>query len=92
MIDFFIETLNNEVTDMFGNLESTYQIDSSDINYEVLDNLEWIMNELLVVFDHLHKFCWSKFPVREIYFKVYYEHLNNLILKIIERNLTSTTW
>lgn len=83
MIDFFIETLNNEVTDMFGNLESTYQIDSSDINYEVLDNLEWIMNELLVVFDHLHKFCWSKFPVREIYFKVYYEHLNNLILKII---------
>lgn len=83
MIDFFIETLNNEVTDMFGNLESTYHIDSSDIDYEVLDNLEWIMNELLVVFDHLHKFCWTKFPVREIYFKVYYKHLNSLILKII---------
>ncbi|KAL6933126.1 hypothetical protein ACO0R3_002223 [Hanseniaspora guilliermondii] len=83
MIDFFIETLNNEVTDMFGNLESTYHLNTPEINYEVLDNLEWIMNELLVVFDHLYKFCWSKFPIREIYFKVYYEHLNNLILKII---------
>lgn len=84
-MDFFTKTLNDEVTDMFSNLESTYQVNTDEINYEVLDNLEWIMNELLVVFDHLHKFCWVKFPLREMYFKVYYQHLNSLIMNIINK-------
>lgn len=85
MMDFFIETLNAEVTEMFSNLESTYHVNTAEIDYEVLDNLEWIMNELLVVFVHLHKFCWVKFPIREIYFKAYYEHLNKLIMNILAK-------
>ncbi|XBW37548.1 hypothetical protein QEN19_003128 [Hanseniaspora menglaensis] len=82
---FFVATLNDEVTEMFVNLEETYEINTASPNYEVLGNLDWVLNELYVVFDHLHKFAFPEFPVREIYFKIFYTHLNKLILKIISK-------
>ena len=85
VMDFFVKTLDNEVSAMFSNLEETYAINTENPDYEVLNNLDWILNELYVVFDHLHRFAFPEFPLREIYFKTFYSHLNQVILKIIAK-------
>lgn len=86
MLSFFTATLDNEVGQMFSNVEDTYAINTETPDYDVLNNLDWILNELYVVFDHLYKFTFPEFPLREIYFKCFYVHLNKLILKIISKD------
>lgn len=79
--NFFFNKIKQSVQDMFVEVRKEYQ---GDKRFEVLSNLDWVINELLMVKEHVSKYCPEHWKIFDEYFKCYYEELHVLITELVE--------
>ncbi|CAL9729645.1 exocyst complex component Sec6p [Monosporozyma unispora] len=79
--NFFINNLKDSINSMFINVRETYFGDKA---YEVLNNLDWVFNELMIVREHLTKLSPTGWNIFNEYFDVYYHELNVLVNELVE--------
>lgn len=79
--NFFINKLKQSVQDMFIEVRKTYQGNNM---FEVLNNMDWIFNELSVVKDHLSKYCPEHWNIFNKFYELYYDELHILINQLVE--------
>lgn len=78
---FFSNKLRQSIEDMFVEVRKTYQ---GDKIFEVLDNMDWVFNELMVVKEHLSKYCPEGWNIFNTFYDLYYEELHLLINELVE--------
>lgn len=78
---FFSNKLRKSIQDMFIEVRKTYQ---GDQMFEVLNNMDWMFNELLVVKDHLAKYSPPDWNIFQTFYEFYYDELNQLINELVE--------
>ncbi|CCH60271.1 hypothetical protein TBLA_0C04750 [Henningerozyma blattae CBS 6284] len=78
---FFFEKIASSIADIFKEVRKEY---SGDRKFEVLENLDWVFNELLVVKEYLTKYGPSYWKLFEKYYGLYYEQMNQLINDLVE--------
>ncbi|QLG73258.1 hypothetical protein HG535_0E03420 [Zygotorulaspora mrakii] len=79
--NFFLNKLKQSVRDMFVEVRKEYQ---GEKRFEVLNSLDWVFNEVLVVKDHVTKYCPKYWNIFDEYFNIYYEELHILITELVE--------
>ncbi|CCE64920.1 hypothetical protein TPHA_0J00980 [Tetrapisispora phaffii CBS 4417] len=78
---FVFDTIRQSIQNIFIEVRREYQ---GERRFEVLENLDWVFNELLLVKDHLSKYCPEYLNIFDIYFEFYYDELNVLINELVE--------
>ena len=66
---------------MFVEVRKEYQ---DEKKFEVLNNLDWVFNELMMVKEHVSKYCPSHWKIFEKCFEYYYDELHLLINELVE--------
>lgn len=79
--NFFFNKIKQSIQDMFVEVRKEYQ---GDKRFEVLNNLDWVFNELLIVKEHLTKYCPSHWDIFSEYFNCYYDELHTLVSELVE--------
>ncbi|CCC70406.1 hypothetical protein NCAS_0E03360 [Naumovozyma castellii] len=79
--NFFFNKLKQSITDMFVEVRKEYQ---DEKKFEVLNNLDWVFNELMMVKEHVSKYCPSHWKIFEKCFEYYYDELHLLINELVE--------
>lgn len=79
--DFFLGKLRQSIKDMFVEVRKTY---SGDKKFEVLNNLDWVFNELAVVKTELAKYCPENWNIFNTFYEMYYEEVHVLINELVE--------
>ncbi|SMN19926.1 similar to Saccharomyces cerevisiae YIL068C SEC6 Essential 88kDa subunit of the exocyst complex, which mediates polarized targeting of secretory vesicles to active sites of exocytosis [Maudiozyma saulgeensis] len=79
--NFFLNKLRQSIEDMFVEVRKTYQ---GEKTFEVLENMDWVFNELMVVKEHLSKYCPEDWKVFKTFYELYYEELHLLINELVE--------
>ena len=79
--DFFLGKLRQSIKDMFVEVRKTY---SGEKKLEVLNNLDWVFNELAVVRTELTKYCPENWDIFSIFYEMYYEEVHVLINELVE--------
>ncbi|CAB4254009.1 similar to Saccharomyces cerevisiae YIL068C SEC6 Essential 88kDa subunit of the exocyst complex, which mediates polarized targeting of secretory vesicles to active sites of exocytosis [Maudiozyma barnettii] len=79
--NFFLNKLRQSIEDMFVEVRKTYQ---GEKTFEVLENMDWIFNELMVVKEHLSKYCPENWKIFNTFYELYYEELHLLINELVE--------
>ena len=80
-INFFHNNLKDSINEMFISVRQTY---SGEKRFEVLNNLDWVFNELMIVKDYLTKYTPDRWNIFQEYFDIYYHELNLLINELVE--------
>lgn len=80
-INFFYNNLKDTIKEMFISVRETY---SNEKKFEVLHNLDWVFNELMIVKDYLTKYTPNHWNIFQHYFDIYYHELNLLINELVE--------
>lgn len=80
-MNFLKNNLKDSINEMFISVRETY---SGDDKFEVLNNLDWVFNELMIVKEHLTKFTPEHWDIFQEYFQLYYNELNLLINELVE--------
>lgn len=80
-VNFFYNNLKDSINEMFISVRETY---SNDKKYEVLNNLDWVFNELMIVKEHITNFTPGRWNIFNQYFELYYQELNLLINELVE--------
>ncbi|AJR45428.1 Sec6p [Saccharomyces cerevisiae YJM1273] len=78
---FLINGINNSISEMFGEMREKYV---GDQKFDVLDNMDWIFNELIIVKEHIANCCPPHWNIFEVYFDQYYKELHSLITDLVE--------
>ncbi|AET38975.1 SNARE-binding exocyst subunit SEC6 Ecym_3494 [Eremothecium cymbalariae DBVPG len=78
--EFFFKTLEKSIVELFIDVRKEY---SGERQFEVLDNLDWIFNELILAKDHLSKLCPKDWDIFQKYYNAFYKALNGLITELI---------
>lgn len=78
--EFFFKEIKKSIQDMFVEVRKTYD---GDKKFEVLNNLDWVFNELIIAKTHLSKYCPSHWQIFHKYYQYYYEELNKLIQELV---------
>jgi len=79
---FFLEKIEESIHEIFINCYETYQ--SKENIFEILDNLDWVFNDLICVKQELIKLIPKRWNIFKIYYDFYYKELNIIINKLIE--------
>ncbi|GCE99069.1 SNARE-binding exocyst subunit S6 [Zygosaccharomyces mellis] len=79
--NFFLNKLKQSVQDMFIELRKEYD---GDKKFGVLNNLDWVFNELMVVKEHVTQHCPEHWHIFDLYFETYYEEMHALITELVE--------
>lgn len=79
--NFFFNKLRQSVQDMFVEVRKEYQ---GERRFEVINNLDWVFNELLIVKEHLSKYCPGYWDIFGDYFSCYYDELHTLVTELVE--------
>ncbi|SCU91514.1 LADA_0F10440g1_1 [Lachancea dasiensis] len=77
---FTFNTIKKSISDMFVEVRAEYQ---GEKRFEVLENLDWVFNELMVVREHVSKLCPGHWQLFKKYYDYYYAELNNLITELV---------
>ncbi|CCK72783.1 SNARE-binding exocyst subunit SEC6 KNAG_0L01630 [Huiozyma naganishii CBS 8797] len=78
---FFHNKLKQSIQDMFVEVRKTY---TGDKKFEVLNNLDWVFNELIVVKSILVNYTPSHWNIFQVFYELYYAELNMLINELVE--------
>ncbi|QLQ80596.1 hypothetical protein HG537_0D05970 [Torulaspora globosa] len=79
--NFFFNKIKQSVQEMFVEVRKEYQ---GEKRFEVINNLDWVFNELLIVKEHLTKYCPGHWDIFGKYFACYYDELNSLVNELVE--------
>lgn len=79
--NFFFNKIKQSVQDMFVEVRKEYQ---GDKRFDVLNNLDWVFNELLIIKEHLTKYSPPHWDIFGEYFDVYYQELHSLVSELVE--------
>ncbi|AQZ14498.1 SEC6 (YIL068C) [Zygosaccharomyces parabailii] len=79
--NFFFNKIKQSVQDMFVEVRKEYE---GDKKFDVLNNLDWVFNELMVVKENVAKCCPEHWQIFDTYFKTYYEELHLLITELVD--------
>lgn len=66
-INFFHNNLKDSINEMFISVRQTY---SGEKRFEVLNNLDWVFNELMIVKDYLTKYTPDRWNIFQEYFDI----------------------
>lgn len=78
---FFMNAIRKSIVEVFEEVRSQYHDESK---FEVLNNMDWVFNELIVVRDYVSPLAPSHWKLFERYFEFYYEELHKLITELVE--------
>ncbi|SCU92435.1 LAMI_0E10396g1_1 [Lachancea mirantina] len=78
--DLFFSTIDRSISEMFVEVRKTYD---GEKKFEVLNNLDWVINELLIVKSHLCELCPENWKLFDVFFDAYYRELHNLITGLV---------
>ncbi|AAS51181.2 ACL047Wp [Eremothecium gossypii ATCC 10895] len=78
--EFFFSTIRKSIAELFVDVRKEY---AAEKQFDVLENLDWIFNELVIAKDHLCRLCPSEWDIFRVYYTAYYEELNGLITELI---------
>ncbi|SCU79978.1 LAFA_0B06810g1_1 [Lachancea sp. 'fantastica'] len=78
--EFMFDTIRKSITEMFVEVRKEYQ---GEKRFEVLQNLDWVFNELMVVKEHVTKLCPAHWQIFKRYFDMYYTELNALVTELV---------
>lgn len=78
--NFLFKTIQKSIQDMFVEVRKEYQ---GDKQFELLNNLDWVLNELIIAKEHLPKYCPDRWRIFHIYYEYYYTELNKLITELV---------
>ncbi|EDO14543.1 hypothetical protein Kpol_259p6 [Vanderwaltozyma polyspora DSM 70294] len=70
--EFLFEKIRQSIQDMFIEVRKEYQ---GDKRFDVLANLDWVFNELLVVKKHVKKFCPAYWDIFSKYYDLYLDEI-----------------
>lgn len=79
---FFLDKIEESIRDIFQNCYETYQ--QKENMFEILDNLDWVFQDLICVKLDLTKLVPARWNIFKIYYDFYYRELNILINRLIE--------
>lgn len=79
--NFFFNKLQQSIKDMFVEVRKTYY---DETQFEVLNNLDWIFNELIIAKNGLTKYSPTHWNIFEKFYDLYYDELNTLINELVE--------
>lgn len=79
--NFFFNKVKQSVRDMFVEVRNEYQ---GEKRFDVLNNLDWVFNELLMIKEHLTKYCPPHWDIFGEYFELYYQELHSLVSELVE--------
>lgn len=79
--NFVFDKIRQSIQDMFIEVRKEYQ---GERRFEVLENLDWIFNELLIVKEHISKYTPAYWKIFDKYFSLYFDELNLLIIELVE--------
>ncbi|CDO93076.1 unnamed protein product [Kluyveromyces dobzhanskii CBS 2104] len=77
----FFTTIKKAIQEMFTEVRNEY---SGDKKFEVLNNLDWVFNELIVVRDHVTPLGPAHWKLFDRYFEFYYDEVHKLITELVE--------
>ncbi|AMD19977.1 HCL174Cp [Eremothecium sinecaudum] len=77
---FLFNAIDQAIKDLFEDVRKEY---SGSRRFEVLDNLDWVFNDLVIAKDHLSKFSPADLDMFSKYYDSYYKELNRLVLELI---------
>ncbi|KAH3902742.1 SNARE-binding exocyst subunit SEC6 SCDLUD_000330 [Saccharomycodes ludwigii] len=78
---FMIEVINRSIREMFVEVRKEY---TGDKKFEVINNLDWVLNELFVAQKHLTECCPRSLDIFKIYFDAYYKEMKSLMSELVE--------
>lgn len=78
---FFLSTIHKGIQEMFTEVRNEY---SGDKKFDVLNNLDWVFNELMVVRDHVTPLGPAHWKLFERYFEFYYDEIHKLITELVD--------
>ncbi|KAL3232922.1 Exocyst complex component SEC6 [Nakaseomyces bracarensis] len=79
--NLLMNKIRQSIQDMFIEVRKEYQ---GDKRFEVLSNLDWVFNELLVVKDYLTKYTPPYWNIFDKYYEFYYDEIHILINELVE--------
>lgn len=79
--NFFLNKLQQSIRDMFVEVRKTYH---GETQFEVLNNLDWIFNELIIAKNSLVNLAPPHWNIFEKFYDLYYRELNTLINELVE--------
>ncbi|SCU82551.1 LANO_0B06678g1_1 [Lachancea nothofagi CBS 11611] len=74
------DTIKRSISEMFIEVRKEYQ---GERRFEVLNNMDWVFNELMVVKEHVEKLCPAHWQLFTHFFDFYYTELNDLITELV---------
>ncbi|CAR21220.1 SNARE-binding exocyst subunit SEC6 [Lachancea thermotolerans CBS 6340] len=77
---FLFDKIKSSIQDVFQEVRREY---SGEKRFEVLNNLDWVFNELLVVKDHVSNLCPAHWQLFDKFYELYYHELNKLITELV---------
>lgn len=78
--NMFLSTIKKGIHEMFIEVRKEY---NGEKKFEVLNNLDWVFNELIVVRDHVSKLGPTHWRLFDRYFDFYYEEVHQLITELV---------
>lgn len=83
---FFINKIQESIKEIFENCWATFESKGEEPElFEILQNLDWVFSDLKCVQQDLTRLLPSTWDIFDIYFHFYYEELNKVVNKLIER-------
>lgn len=79
--NFFFNKLKQSIKDMFIEVRKEY---SDEKKFEVLNNMDWVFNELLMVRDHLATYCPPYWNIFNRFYDLYYGEIHLLVNELVE--------
>lgn len=77
---FLFEKVRSSIREMFIEVRREYQ---DEKRFEVLNNLDWVFNELMVVKDHVSNLCPEHWQIFNKFYDFYYSELHELITELV---------
>ncbi|SCU95791.1 LAME_0F13498g1_1 [Lachancea meyersii CBS 8951] len=77
---FMFDTIKKSIVEMFVEVRKEYQ---GEKRFDVLQNLDWVFNELMVVKEHITKLCPAHWQIFTRYYEIYYAELNALVTELV---------
>lgn len=77
----FSENLRASIQSMFAEAKKVYQ---GEKMFDILNNLDWVENELIIAKEHLSKYCPPSWNIFSVYFNFFFNELHDLINKLVD--------
>ncbi|CCD25307.1 SNARE-binding exocyst subunit SEC6 NDAI_0E04900 [Naumovozyma dairenensis CBS 421] len=79
--NFFFNKLQQSIADMFIEVRKEYKDEKT---FEVLNNLDWVFNELLMFKEHISLYCSKHWNIFDKAYEYYYNEMHILVNELVE--------